>query len=87
MVCSIAMIQWMLDDSFPCYCGPFFIQLVLRFFAILIAAAIANPYSLIIILGVVIGFLLLRAYYLRAARDVKRLEALGMCALYMYVLS
>ena len=60
----------------------FLIQLFLRFFAILFAAAIANPYSLLLIAVVVIAFVLLRSYYLRTARDVKRLEALGM---YMYM--
>ena len=54
-----------------------FFQLLTRILAIVITALIANPYMLIVVVILFIIFISLRWYYLKTARDIKRLEALG----------
>ena len=54
-----------------------FLQLFMRFLAILVTAVIPNPYLIILfalMLPLLLGF---RYYYITTAREVKRLEALG----------
>ena len=51
-------------------------QVMLRFLAIMIVAVVANYYVLLIIIPVLIVFWLLRLYYLKPAREIKRLEAI-----------
>lgn len=53
------------------------LQLLTRFLAILITAAAANYWVLPPAAVVIVVFLVLRWYYLKTARDVKRLEAIG----------
>ena len=43
----------------------------------MLTASVAIPYILALVVVVVIGGLILRWYYLKTARDLKRLEALG----------
>ena len=50
-----------------------------RFFAIMITAVIANPYLLIVVVIIMLVFFLFRWYFLKSAREVKRIEALGVC--------
>lgn len=52
-------------------------QLLLRFLAIIITACVSNPWVLIPAVVVMAMFLLLRTYYLKTSRDIKRLEAVG----------
>ena len=58
-----------------------FSQLLTRFLAVVITAVIANPYMLIVVVILFIIFISLRWYYLKTARDIKRLEALGLSTL------
>ena len=48
-----------------------------RFFAVLIVAGIANWYIFIPVAVVIVAFLFVRWYFLKAGREVKRLEAIG----------
>ena len=43
----------------------------------MIIAGAANPYIFIPVVFVIAAFLVLRWYYLRTGRDIKRLEAIG----------
>ena len=43
----------------------------------MLTASIANPYMVIVVAVVLIATLLLRWYYLKTVRDIKKLEALG----------
>ena len=45
----------------------------------MLTASIAIPYIMIVVAVVLVCCLVLRWYYLKAARDIKRLEALGEC--------
>ena len=54
-----------------------FFQLLTRSVAIVLVGIVANPYILIALVVLLIGFLFIRWYYLKTARDIKRLEALG----------
>ena len=45
--------------------------------AIVLTTVVANPYILIALVPLLVGFVFLRWYYLKTARDIKRLEALG----------
>ena len=47
----------------------------------MLTAAIANFYIILVVAVVLIAILLLRWYYLRTVRDIKRLEALGQCVM------
>ncbi len=53
------------------------LQLLLRFFAIILTASSSNPWIFIPAAVVIVAFLALRSYYLKTSRDVKRLEAIG----------
>ena len=48
--------------------------LVLKFF---LTAVIANYYLIVLLVILCVTFLIIRWYYLKTARDVKRLEAIG----------
>lgn len=50
---------------------------MLRFLAIMIVAGAANVYVFIPVGIVVVLFLLLRWYFLKTSREIKRLEAIG----------
>ena len=50
---------------------------MLRFLAIMIVAGAANSYIFIPVAVVVVLFLVLRWYFLRTSREIKRLEAIG----------
>ena len=50
---------------------------MLRFLAVMIVAGAANVYVFIPVAVVIVLLLLLRWYYLTTAREVKRLEAIG----------
>ena len=52
-------------------------QIMLRFLAVMIVAGAANVYVFIPVAVVIVLLLLLRWYYLTTAREVKRLEAIG----------
>lgn len=52
-------------------------QLFLRCLAVIITATASNPWLTIPAVAIIITFILLRSYYLKSARDVKRLEAIG----------
>ena len=53
-------------------------QLLLRFLAIILTASAANPWVLIPAVFVMTAHLILRWYYLKTSREIKRLEAIGM---------
>ncbi len=53
------------------------IQLLLRFFTIILTASSSNPWVFIPAVVVMTALLALRWYYLKTSRDVKRLEAIG----------
>lgn len=57
--------------------GYLLIQLLLRFLAIIVTAIASNYWVAIPAVVVVVAFLILRWYYLKTSRDVKRLEAIG----------
>ena len=57
------------------------LQLAMRFVAILVTAIASNPYLPIVIAALIVFFLGFRWYYLKTARDVKRLEAVGASAI------
>ncbi len=65
-----------LDDLLPQVFFEF-IQLFVRFLFILITSIVANPWVAIVVAVVMVAFVFVRWYYLKTARDVKRLEAIG----------
>ena len=65
-----------LDDLLPLVFFEF-IQLFVRFLFILITSIVANPWLAIVVAVVMVAFVFVRWYYLKTARDVKRLEAIG----------
>ena len=44
----------------------------------MITACVANPYMLIVVAALCTGSMIFRWYYIKTARDIKRLEALGL---------
>lgn len=52
-------------------------QIMLQFLSIMIVSGAANAYLFIVMVFVIVAFILLRSYYLRTSREVKRLEAVG----------
>lgn len=50
---------------------------MLQFLSIMLVSGAANAYLFIVMVFVIIAFILLRSYYLRTSREVKRLEAVG----------
>ncbi len=65
-----------LDDLLPIVFFEF-IERLIRFLAILIISIAANPWLAIVAAAVMVVFVFFRWYYLKTARDVKRLEAIG----------
>ena len=61
------------------YCSwlHYYFQVLTRFFAAMVTASLANPYIIIVVAGLFFFSFLFRLYYLKTARDIKRLEALG----------
>ena len=58
----------------------------MRFVAVLVTAVAANLYLLIVVTVLLVVFLGFRWYYLKTARDIKRLEALGqLSVVYRYI--
>ena len=55
-------------------------QIMLQFLSIMIVSGVANYYIFIPMVFVILAFILLRWYYLRTSREVKRLEAVGKCS-------
>ena len=49
---------------------------MMRFLSIMVVAAVANYFVIIAVVPIIIVFWLLRMYYLKPARDIKRLEAI-----------
>ena len=50
---------------------------MIKFFAVLVVAGIANWYVFIPVGVVIVAFLFVRWYFLKAGREMKRLEAIG----------
>jgi ATP-binding cassette subfamily C (CFTR/MRP) protein 4 len=73
-----------LDDLLPFqFCE--YMLLLLRFLAIIITACVSNPWVLIPALIIMACFVLLRTYYLKTSRDIKRLEAVARSPLYSHI--
>ena len=53
------------------------LQLSLRFLSVLITSIVGNPWLVLAVAGIMFVFVFFRWYYLKTARDVKRLEAIG----------
>ena len=53
------------------------VQFLIRFLAILVTSIVGNPWLTIAAVVVMFVFIFFRWYYLKTARDVKRLEAIG----------
>lgn len=49
----------------------------MQLLAVLVTVCVSNPWVLIPTSLIVVVFLLLRAYYLKNSREIKRLEAVG----------
>jgi ATP-binding cassette subfamily C (CFTR/MRP) protein 4 len=62
-----------------------FLILMFRFFGILVASIIANPYLAIPVVVLCVVFAAFRWYYLKSARDIKRVEALSRSPLYSHI--
>ena len=50
---------------------------MLQFLSIMIVSGVANYYIFIVMVFVIVAFFLLRSYYLKTSREVKRLEAVS----------
>ena len=59
-------------------------QIMTKFFAVLIVAGIANWYIFIPVAFVIVAFLFVRWYFLKAGREMKRLEAIGQFSIVLY---
>ena len=70
------MFDYLLSNV-PSFCYFFSLQLFSRVFAIVITAIVALPWLLIPCVILVFLFMGIRWYYLKAARDLKRIEGLG----------
>ena len=53
----------------------------------MLTASVANPYIIVVVAAAIVFTLLLRWYYLKTVRDIKRLEALGQsnCTIIVFV--
>ena len=72
-------VSW--DWGYSCYLfvvHHLTLQLLLRFLAIMVTAAVSNYWVLIPAVLVMTIFLAFRWYYLKTSREIKRLEAIGM---------
>ena len=52
---------------------------MLNFVSILIVSGVANYWIFLVMCFIIAVLILLRGYYLRTARSIKRLEAVGEC--------
>lgn len=60
------------------YCiHVYLLQYSTRCLAVVITALVANWWTLLPMLVLLVGFLLIRWYFLKTGREVKRLEAVG----------
>ncbi|XP_019852694.1 PREDICTED: multidrug resistance-associated protein 4-like [Amphimedon queenslandica] len=73
-----------LDDRLL-YTSIDYLDVLVRFLAIMITASVANPYVLIAVVVLFVSSLALRWYYLKTARDIKRLEALALSPMYSHL--
>ncbi|XP_064381882.1 ATP-binding cassette sub-family C member 4-like isoform X1 [Halichondria panicea] len=73
-----------LDDLLPIVFFEF-IERLIRFLAILIISIAANPWLAIVAAAVMVVFVFFRWYYLKTARDVKRLEAIARSPIYSHI--
>lgn len=55
----------------------FLAQLLVWFIAVVCVTSAANPYVIISLPAIICAFLIIRWYFLKTSRDVKRLEAIG----------
>ena len=62
-------------------------QLSLRFLSSILTAAVANLWVFIPAVVIIALFLALRRYYLKTARDIKRLESIGMSTMLHYIIA
>jgi ATP-binding cassette subfamily C (CFTR/MRP) protein 4 len=62
-----------------------FFQFVFRFFGIMVTAVIANPYVVIVVIILCVVFVFFRWYFVKPARDIKRIEALSRSPLYSHI--
>ena len=58
----------------------FFFQLVVLALAIILLTVSSQPYLLLGAIPVVMIFVWLRQYYVKTAREIKRIESLSKCA-------
>ena len=65
-----------LDDLLPTVLLEV-VHLFSRFLAVLVTAIVGNPWLTIAAVVIMLVFVFFRWYYLKTARDVKRLEAIG----------
>ncbi|XP_019850009.1 PREDICTED: multidrug resistance-associated protein 4-like isoform X2 [Amphimedon queenslandica] len=62
-----------------------YLIILTRFFAAMFTASVANPYVLIVVAALFVTSLAFRWYYLKTARDIKRLEALSRSPIYSHL--
>lgn len=70
------------DSHSVCICTTFSLiisttQIMLQFISILIVSGVANYWMFLVMALVIVVFGVLRSYYLRTSREIKRLEAVG----------
>ncbi|XP_019852693.1 PREDICTED: multidrug resistance-associated protein 4-like, partial [Amphimedon queenslandica] len=73
-----------LDDRLL-YSSIDYLDILVQFLATIITASVANPYILIAAVALFVSSLALRWYYLKTARDIKRLEALALSPMYSHL--
>ena len=66
-----------LPHAFPSMHVHVLTQMLFRFFGIMATAAVSTPFAIAPVVAVIILFLLMRWFFLRSSRELKRLEALG----------
>ena len=86
IVCIYCIIHLVLTVICVCTVLPvsLMLKIFLRCLSVLVITGIANYYIFIPVVLVLVVFLLLRAYYLTSAREIKRLEAIGEYAIMVY---
>lgn len=78
----VSIAHWLFRALFE-YHAQFFCQLSLRCTAIVLTATSSNPYLIVPALLMTVLFIGLRWYYLKSARDVKRIESIGKLSNYL----